>query len=91
MPSFPYGALVSLSSWYFQDAVIHSPAIIRDLYYSNKNDDANSGVLPWLWAVLGFPCGTVVKNLPANVGDSRDSSSTLEWGRSLRGGNGSPL
>ena len=33
----------------------------------------------------------MVKNPPANVGDSRDSGSTPESGRSPGGGNGNPL
>ena len=33
----------------------------------------------------------VVKNLPANAGDVRDSGSILGLGRSLGGGNGNPL
>ena len=40
---------------------------------------------------LGFPGGSVVKNLPANAGDSSDSGSVPGLGRSLRGGNGNPL
>ena len=36
----------------------------------------------------GFPGGSVVKNLPANVGDS---CSILGLGRSPRAGNGNPL
>ena len=37
--------------------------------------------------MLGFPCGSVVKNLPANVGDA---GSIPGLGRSPGGGNGSP-
>ena len=33
----------------------------------------------------------VVKNLPANAGDVRDSGSILGSGRSSRGGHGNPL
>ena len=40
---------------------------------------------------LGFPGGSVVKNLPANTGDSGDSGSVPGLGRSLGGGNGNPL
>ena len=38
-----------------------------------------------------FPSGTVVKNLPANAGDKRDTGSVPEWERSPGGGNGDPL
>ena len=37
---------------------------------------------------MGFPGGSVVKNLPA---DARDMGSILALGRSLGGGNGTPL
>ena len=39
----------------------------------------------------GFPCGFVVKNLPANAGDTRDSGSIPGPGRSPGGGNGNLL
>ena len=39
----------------------------------------------------GFPDGSVVKNLPATVGDIRDSGSISGSGRSPGGGPGSPL
>ena len=39
----------------------------------------------------GFPGGTMVKNLPANVGDSRDSRLIPGLGSSLGVGNGNPL
>ena len=38
-----------------------------------------------------FPGVSVVKNLPANAGDSRDAGSIPELGRSPEGGNGNPL
>ena len=40
---------------------------------------------------MGFPGGTVVKNPPANVGDTRDMGSTPGLGRSPGVGNGNPL
>ena len=39
----------------------------------------------------GFPGAMMVKNLPANVGDSRDVGSILGWGGSPGRGNGNPL
>ena len=33
----------------------------------------------------------VIKNLPANAGDARDTGSIPGWGISLREGNGNPL
>ena len=40
---------------------------------------------------LGFPGGSVVKNLPANVGDAGDVGSVSGSGRSPGVGNGNPL
>ena len=43
-------------------------------------------------AVFGhFPGGTVVKNLPANAGDTRNAGSIPGLGRSLGEGNGKTL
>ena len=39
----------------------------------------------------GFPGGSVVKNLPANAGDTRDAGSIPGSGRSPGGGNGNPF
>ena len=39
---------------------------------------------------MGFPGGTVVKNLPANAGDARDTGLIAGSGRSLGVGNGNP-
>ena len=40
---------------------------------------------------MGFPCGSVVKNLPANAGDARDTGSIPGLERSPGEGNGNPL
>ena len=40
---------------------------------------------------LGFPGGSVVKNLPASAGDSRDMDFIPGSGRSPGGGNANPL
>ena len=41
-----------------------------------------------LLTLRGFPCGVVVKNLPANAGDARDTGSIPGSGRSNGVGNG---
>ena len=41
--------------------------------------------------VVGFPGGTVVKNLPANAGDTRYVGLIPGWGLSFGIGNGNPL
>ena len=40
---------------------------------------------------MSFPGGSVVKNPPANAGDEGAAGLITEWGRSLGGGNGTPL
>ena len=40
---------------------------------------------------VGFPCGSVVKNLPANAGDARDEGLIPGSGKSPGEGNGNPL
>ena len=40
---------------------------------------------------MGFLGGSVVKNPPANAGDTRDAGSISESGRSPGGGHGNPL
>ena len=40
---------------------------------------------------LSLPDGAVLKNLPANTGDTRDVGSIPGLGRSPEGGNGNPL
>ena len=40
---------------------------------------------------MGFPGGSVVKNLPANAGDIRNTSLIPELRRSSEGGHGNPL
>ena len=42
-------------------------------------------------ALIGFACGAVVENLPANAGDVEDSDWIPESGRSSGVGNGNPL
>ena len=44
-----------------------------------------------LWIYWGFPSGSVVKNLPANVGDTGDVGSMPGPGRFPGEGNGNPL
>ena len=48
-------------------------------------------VLDMQGSLVGFPGGSVVKNLPASAGDTGDAGSIPEWGRSSEGGNGNPL
>ena len=45
----------------------------------------------YLYEIMGFPCGAIVKNLPANAGDARDMGSIPESRRSPGVGKGNPL
>ena len=45
----------------------------------------------WYNAGVGFPGGSVGKNLPENADDARDMGSIPESGRSSEEGNGNPL
>ena len=47
--------------------------------------------MTYYYFVLGFPGGSVVKNLPVSVGDARHSRLVPGSGRSLGAGNGNPL
>ena len=61
-----------------------------DLFQGHKDDSTFSNQSS-LCTTLGFPGGSVIKNLPASAGDTGDVGSTPGLGRSLRGGNGNPL
>ena len=59
-------------------------------------DGPSEGTPSWphfglLTSRTGFPGSKVVKNLPANAGDARDTDSIAGLGRSPRGGHGNPL
>ena len=43
-----------------------------------------------MW-ILGFPGGSVIKNLSANAGDTGDAGLIPQLGTSPREGNGNPL
>ena len=60
----------------------------RDMYWLGK-DKTRFG--PPYQFQLGFPRGSVRKNLPAIVGDAGDVGLIPGLGRSSRGGNGNPL
>ena len=53
--------------------------------------DSSICLYTWIYSLLGFPRGSVVKNLPANRGDIRDVGSVPGSGRSPGGGHGNPL
>ena len=57
----------------------------------NTHTHTHTYIYAYLYILWGFPCGAVVKNLPANVGDARDMSSIPVSGRSPGVGNSNPL
>ena len=75
----------------------NSLSVLFIIAYSNYN----RVIAPWwerfsaFWlrssALRGFPGGSVVKNLPANIGDVRDAGLISRSGRSPGEGNGNPL
>ena len=48
-------------------------------------------LLSFLYTTLGFSCGSVLKNLPANARDTGDMGSVLGSERFAGGGNDNPL
>ena len=79
---------------------IHSDCSQHPPIFENKDAPVLSGYMEASqmrgesrgWRVLPIPPGgSVVKNLPANSGDTGDLGSIPEKGRSPRGGNGNPL
>ena len=72
------------------------PWIISSFYWSLSSNSflgkcARKIIFLQLHIPEGFPGGTVVKNLPANVGGTRDTGSIPELGRSPGEGNDNPL
>ena len=71
--------------------------LIRNFqHYSDVNqwisiDPLWGGIYNLLPPYLGFPRGSVVKNLPANAGDEGDVGSSLGFGGSSGAGNGNSL
>ena len=60
-------------------------------YYQWHYQSKNPVCLSWQLLLFGLPSGSVVKNLPANTGDTRDVGSILGSGRSPGEGNGNPF
>ena len=60
-------------------------------YMSHRETNSPDGIYEKGCGALGFPGGSVVKNLPTNAGGAGDAGSTPESRRSLGEGNGTPL
>ena len=63
---------------------------ILNQFSTGMNVNGAVGVLDVRGSPVGFPGGSVVKNLPASAGDTGDAGSIPEWGISPEGGNGNP-
>ena len=79
---------LSLLQWIFptqelNQGLLHCRWILYQLSYQ--------GSLTFTLRGLGFPGGSVVKNLPANAGDVGDADLSPELGRLPGVGNGNPL
>ena len=80
----------SVTPWTVACQALLSKGFPRQEYWSRlpflpPGDLPDPGIKP------APPGGSVVKNLPANSGDTGDLGSIPEKGRSPRGGNGNPL
>ena len=67
-----------------KENVVH---IHNGIFLSLKKNEFESVLVRW----GSFPGGSVVKNPPANIGDTRDASSIPGSGRSPGGGKGNPF
>ena len=67
----------------------HPSGYLEDKHSGRRKEQEQKGKC--LWRIEAKPGGAVVKNLPANAGDTRDVASIPGLGRSLREGNGNPL
>ena len=63
----------------------------RDWKSSMKSQVSMRSYIWCMYVLLGFPGGSVVKKLPTNAGDARDTGLIPGSGRSPGEGNGNPL
>ena len=67
----------------------------REAWRAAVHGATESNTTEWLsntkYRVWGFPCGSCVKNLPANAGDPRNAGWIPGLGRPPGGGHGNPL
>ena len=71
------------------EKTLESPLDCKEIQPVHSEGDQS-----WVVVIVingGFPSGTVVKNMAANAGDTGDTGSIPESGRSPGAGNGNPL
>ena len=86
MSSLPFSCLLSLAGHPAQDCRVDDG---YSCLVPNLREDFIKHLLDSIYGFL--PGSSVVKNLPASAGDTRDACSILGSGRSLAEGNGNPL
>ena len=84
---------VSFSHLWGLSALLHQWKCAWQLLGVNQRCKSTVQILLWvMWRELGtFQVALVVKNLPANARDTRDSGSIPGWGRCPGGGHNNPL
>ena len=83
-PALTGGSFTNSATWY--DPVIPLLCIYpEELKWESQRNICT------LTYMTGFPCGSVVKSLPANTGDTGDTGSTPGLRRSPEVGSGNPL
>ena len=79
-------ASIHVTVIYTVSCLVHASLSLSGSYDDDNDDDMGRAN-----AYLNFLGGSVVKNLPANAGDTRDTGLTPGSGRSPGVGNGNPL
>ena len=81
------------TAWKFPNELFGQPnvSLYLCLYPKWKFRKFTLGNSLAVWWLASFPGGSVVKNLPASVGDTGEADLIPEWGSSPGGGNGNPL
>ena len=84
---------VSFSHLWGLSALLHQWKCAWQLLGVNQRCKSTVQILLWvMWRELGtFQVALVVKNLPANARDTKDSGSIPGWGRCPGGGHNNPL
>ena len=76
-----------MSLWMWSLLLLDLAMAEKTSQYTISNIFLSANIFPYYTKCWGFPSGTVVKNLPANAGDTRDADSIPWSGKSPRVGN----
>ena len=85
--------ILNFFSWFFLVYLLicRVTQLILVLLIRKERENPDVAEITLSYSSLGFPVGSVVKNLPANAGNARGLSLIPGSGRSPGEGNGSPL